>query len=92
MRQSPGEYALGQNYPNPFNPTTFITFELPEVAHVRLKIYNMLSQEVITLVDNDEEPGYKTALFDASSLSSGVYLYRLQMGNSTEVKKMLLVR
>jgi hypothetical protein len=101
----PTVFALNQNYPNPFNPTTFLSFDLPEPAVVTLKIYNMLGQEIATLVDNEAfDAGTEEVEFDASSLSSGVYLYRVTAstvdddGNIitnnafTSVKKMLLVK
>ncbi len=103
--QLPTVFALNQNYPNPFNPTTIISFDLPEQAVVTLKIYNMLGQEVATLLNNEEvTAGTEDVEFDASSLSSGMYLYRLVAstvdddGNVvtnnafTSVKKMLLVK
>jgi hypothetical protein len=74
----PGEFSLGQNYPNPFNPTTTIDFELAAPAVVTLKVFNVLGQEVATLIDGERmESGSQEASFDAGRLSSGVYLYRL---------------
>jgi hypothetical protein len=78
MLETPAAYALSQNYPNPFNPTTTIQFSLPEAALVSLKIYNVLGQEVATLLDNQLlDDGEQEIAFDASRLSSGVYFYRL---------------
>ena len=101
----PTVFALGQNYPNPFNPTTSISFDLPEPAVVTLKVYNMLGQEVLTLLNNESfDAGTEEVEFDASGLSSGVYLYRITAstvdddGNViannafTTVKKMMLVK
>ncbi len=94
-RNQPKEYALAQNYPNPFNPTTTIEFALSEDAFVTLKIYNMLGQEVATLVDNemmDEGPNEVT--FDAAQFASGVYYYRMIVndGQFQQIKKMVLVK
>lgn len=99
----PDVYALGQNYPNPFNPTTNITFELPTTSIVTLKIYNLLGQEIATLIDREElTAGEEEVEFDASVLASGVYLYRIvaeevsdegELGQTfTQVKKMLLMK
>ncbi len=99
----PTVYALGQNYPNPFNPTTTVSFDLPFTSIVTLKIYNMLGQEVGTLFDREEfEAGVVEETFDASTLASGIYLYRIvaeQIDEDgvvsqtfTQVKKMVLVK
>jgi len=99
----PDVYALGQNYPNPFNPTTNITFSLPTTSIVTLKIYNLLGQEVATLLDREEiTAGDEEVEFDASTLASGVYLYRIVaeeitddggVGQTfTQVKKMVLMK
>ena len=89
---SPYEFALSQNYPNPFNPSTNINFSLPVASSVSLKVYNLLGQEVATLVDQRMGSGAHAVSFDASRLSSGVYIYRLQAGNKVQTKKMLLVK
>jgi hypothetical protein len=91
----PVKYRLDQNYPNPFNPTTIISFELDQDATVLLKIYNMLGQEVGTLVNNEDlNAGTHDVEFDASSLASGVYYYRLIVndGQFQQVKKMMLLK
>ena len=88
----PKGFALYQNYPNPFNPTTTIKFALPIESKVKINVYNSLGQLVETLVDKEMESGYHEINFDASSYSSGVYLYQLQAGEYVSVKKMLLLK
>ncbi|HXF99601.1 MAG TPA: PQQ-dependent sugar dehydrogenase [Bacteroidota bacterium] len=90
--ERPARYRLEQNYPNPFNPSTEIRYHLPEASHVLLKVFNILGHEVATLVNQMQEPGVKTIRFDANGLASGVYLYRLQAGQFTETRKMILAR
>jgi len=88
----PRSFALHQNYPNPFNSMTTISYEIPVRASVKLVIYNVLGQEVVTLVNEVQEPGRYNVRFDASGLSSGVYFYRLEAGDFVSVKKMVLVK
>ncbi len=90
--ETPRTYFLEQNYPNPFNPTTMIRYSLPERGHVSLAIFNILGEEVAMLVDEVQEPGFRTVLYDAAHLPSGVYLYRLRAGSYVATKKMLLIR
>lgn len=88
----PERYALAQNYPNPFNPTTTINFTLAKASNVKLTVYNVLGQKVATLVDTHMYPGAYSVQFDAKTLASGVYFYRLEAGGFTADKKMLLVK
>lgn len=93
----PSVYALEANYPNPFNPTTTIAYQLPKESFVHLSVFNMLGQEVRTLVNQTEEAGFKSVTFDGSNLASGLYLYRLTATSNgaavfTEVKKLVLVK
>jgi hypothetical protein len=88
----PKEFALEQNYPNPFNPSTVIRYQLPVANHVALKIYDVLGQEVATLVDEIQDAGYKSATWDASTLPSGLYFYKLTAGTFSEVRKLMLVK
>ena len=90
--QRPTEYLLQQNYPNPFNPSTAISYQLPAVSHVTLKIYNLLGQEVGTLVDEKQNPGNHSVVFEAGRLPSGVYFYRLNAGKFTATRKLLLLK
>ena len=86
------EYALHQNYPNPFNPDTRISFDLAESGFVSLKVYNMLGQQIATLVNTTMESGRHTVTFDASGLPSGLYLYRMEAGDFMSQKKMILLK
>ncbi len=88
----PRHFILMQNYPNPFNPTTTITFSLPKQQHVTLMIYNLLGREVQTLIDEQRQAGMHTVRFDASELSSAIYFYRLQTGDYSESKRMVLLK
>jgi hypothetical protein len=96
----PTEYKLEQNYPNPFNPTTKIRYSIPNVEthndaslrNVTLKIYDILGDEVATLVNEKKEAGYYEIEFNASSIASGVYIYRLQSGSFTSSKKMMVLK
>lgn len=85
-------YHLSQNYPNPFNPSTSIEFRIPSSQFVTLKIYNLLGQEVTTLVSEKLKAGKHQYIWNAGSLASGIYLYRLQAGVYVETKKMILIR
>jgi aminopeptidase N len=93
----PTQFALDQNYPNPFNAGTVIQYHLPHRAHVRIAVYNMLGQEVATLIDGVEEAGSSSAEFSATSgrgvgLASGVYFYRLQAGEVVLTRKLVVLR
>ena len=88
----PASYGLSQNYPNPFNPSTTVQYALPAAGMTTLKVYNLLGQEVATLVNEMQAPGTYKVQFNASSLSSGVYFFRVQSGSFSAVKKMVLVK
>ena len=88
----PLKFALRQNYPNPFNPSTTIEFTLPKSEIVELKVYNLLGEEVATLVSNKLNQGNHTYTFDGKNLASGIYYYQLVAGDYREVKKMILLR
>ncbi|MBI1937818.1 MAG: T9SS type A sorting domain-containing protein [Ignavibacteriales bacterium] len=81
-----------ENYPNPFNPTTTIKYALPEAGFVTLKVYDMLGREVVELVNENKTAGYHEVTFDASKLTSGVYIYIIRAGKYTESKKMILTK
>jgi hypothetical protein len=85
-------FRLDQNYPNPFNPSTIISYQLPSSGVVTLRIYDLLGREVKTLVNQREDAGNHSVLFDAADLSSGVYYYRIQAGSYVETKKLVVLR
>jgi hypothetical protein len=85
-------YSLSQNYPNPFNPTTMIKYSIPEAGYIKLKVYDILGNEVATLVNEEKVPGNYSTVFDASSFASGVYIYRLQAGSFLQTRKMILLK
>jgi Secretion system C-terminal sorting domain len=85
-------FALEQNYPNPFNPSTTISYQLPSEGQVSLKVYDMLGNEVTTLVNEMKTAGEYQVDFNAAVLSSGIYFYRLQAGNFVETKRMMLMK
>lgn len=88
----PKEFRLEQNYPNPFNPTTTIQYQLPADARVTLKVYDILGSEVATLVNEEQEAGYKEVKFYGSNFASGMYIYRLTSGNFSSIKKMMIIK
>jgi hypothetical protein len=88
----PIEFSVSQNYPNPFNPTTRIEFSIPQVGLYALKVYNVLGEEVATIVNKEFVPGTYSYSFNANNLSSGIYLYKLVGNNVNITKKMMLVK
>ena len=88
----PNEYALEQNYPNPFNPITTIKFYIPELSFVTLKVYDVLGNEITTLVNVEKPIGSFEIKFDATGLPSGIYFYRLRAGSFVETKKMVFMK
>jgi len=89
---NPTTYSLSQNYPNPFNPSTTINFSIQKAGMVTLKIYNVLGQQVTSIVNENLKAGTYSYVFDASRLSSGVYFYSLNAGSFNQVKKMMLLK
>ncbi len=88
----PREFALEQNYPNPFNPSTTIHYSLPVSAHVTLKVFNVLGEEVASLIDAQQGAGRKSIVFSADNLPAGIYLYRLTAGEYTDTKRLILIK
>ncbi|MDG2266065.1 MAG: T9SS type A sorting domain-containing protein [Candidatus Marinimicrobia bacterium] len=85
-------FELGQNYPNPFNPTTHIRFNIPETANTKLTVFNVMGEEVATLVNSVMQAGGHTVSWNASSMPTGVYFYQLESANFSQTKKLLLVK
>ena len=93
----PTEYAIHQNYPNPFNPITTLRYELPENGHVNIMIYDMLGKQVKTLINQTQDAGYRSIIWDATNdygkpVSAGIYLYQIQAGEYISTKKMVLLK
>jgi hypothetical protein len=89
---APVEFSLDQNYPNPFNPSTTINYSISEAGNVEMKVYDILGNQVATLVNEAKAPGNYSAVFDASSLASGIYIYKLSANNFLQTKKMILIK
>ncbi|MFA7421549.1 MAG: T9SS type A sorting domain-containing protein [Melioribacteraceae bacterium] len=88
----PNIFSLSQNYPNPFNPSTIIKFSIPKSSFVTLKVFDLLGREVATLVNEEKSWGNYKTNFDGSSLSSGIYFYRLQAGSFVDTKKLIFMK
>jgi photosystem II stability/assembly factor-like uncharacterized protein len=91
-RNTPKTFNLAQNYPNPFNPITKISYAIPQNSFVELKVFNLLGQEITTLVNQEKPAGYYEVDFNASNLPTGVYIYKLQAGSFIETRKMILLK
>ena len=85
-------YGLEQNYPNPFNPSTVIKFSIPQSEFVSLKVFDILGNEVATLVNEQRAPGAYEVTFDAGNLASGVYVYTLNAGDFVQTRKLMLMK
>jgi len=92
LEKIPGTFSLAQNYPNPFNPSTQLAYTVPEAVHVRLDVFDVTGRRVAVLVDGFQPAGRYTVPFDAQTLASGLYLYRLQTGAFLQTKQMVLMR
>ncbi len=88
----PKEFYLYQNYPNPFNPSTVISYQLPVISHISLVVYDILGKKIETLINDIKQPGNYKVEFTASDLPSGLYFYRLIVGNSIQTRKMILLK
>jgi hypothetical protein len=92
LESVPTQFSLYQNYPNPFNPTTTIRYDVPSASRVRLSVYDLLGREIAVLVDDERSPGRFGVTFDAGSLSTGVYFYRLSTSEFSQVRKLVVVK
>ena len=97
INQSPHAFNLYNNYPNPFNPVTTFRYDLPENSHVTITIYDMLGRQVKTLINQTQDAGFKSVIWDATNdygnpVSAGVYLYKIQAGEFVQTKKMVLLK
>jgi hypothetical protein len=90
--QQPESFTLLQNYPNPFNPATTISYRLSAAGDVRLEVFDPLGREISLLVNTRQGPGRQSVVFDGTSLSSGVYYYRLRTDDHVAVRQMLLLK
>ena len=88
----PTEFLLSQNYPNPFNPSTKIKYSITQTSQVQIKVFDVLGNEIETLVNEEKPTGTYELTWNAASLPSGVYFYQLKAGNFIETKKMLLLK
>jgi Leucine-rich repeat (LRR) protein len=88
----PKDFVLDQNYPNPFNPSTMIHYQLPLISDVRLAVYNVLGQKIITLVSERQEAGHYQVQWDAGKVSNGIYYYHFQAGDYHDLKKMVFIK
>ena len=88
----PSEFVLQQNYPNPFNPSTIIKYEIPKSTFVILSIFDLLGREITTLINQVQNAGYHEITFNAKNLSSGIYIYQIQAGEFSQIRKMLLMK
>ncbi|MDD5607474.1 MAG: T9SS type A sorting domain-containing protein [Ignavibacterium sp.] len=86
------DFSLFQNYPNPFNPSTTILYEIPEIQHITIRVFDLLGKEVATLVDEEKHAGKYSVDFDGRNLSTGMYIYKIQAGSFTQTKKMILLK
>ena len=88
----PGKFSLSQNYPNPFNPSTKISFDIPKLSAVKISVFDVMGREVDVLVNERMQPGTYQTDWNASKYPSGVYFYKLQSGDFSSVKRMVLVK
>jgi len=91
-KEIPKVFVLSQNYPNPFNPSTTINYSIAKVGHIKLNIYDILGNKVASVVDENKQPGNYSVLFNASTLPSGIYFYRLESEGYSDTKKFIFMK
>jgi hypothetical protein len=89
---NPDVFILHQNYPNPFNPSTVLSYTLKTDAAVKLTVFNLVGQSVKVVIDEYQTAGFKEVIYDAGDLPAGIYLYKLQVGDYSSVKRMTLIK
>jgi len=92
LEKKPESYHLSQNYPNPFNPLTTIEYSVPQKENVKLTVYDMLGKQIAILINEVKNPGHYKINFDAQNLTSGIYFYKIEAGNFSDYKKMILIK
>jgi len=92
VERIPSNFSLSQNFPNPFNPSTIISYSVPKASFVAIKVYDLLGREVVTLVNEQKSVGNYQVEFNAKGLPSGIYFYKMDAGNFSETKKLLLLK
>lgn len=92
VTEIPKEYSLAQNYPNPFNPTTKINYDLPKAGNVTMRVYDITGREVYTLVNQLQQAGSYSVTFNGANFASGIYFYKIQAGNFSQIKRMVLIK
>jgi len=90
--QIPAAYTLYQNYPNPFNPSTTIKYFIPKTQHVTIKVYDILGREIAVLVNERQQAGEHSLIFNGQNLSSGIYFYRMKTGDFSAIRKSVLTK
>lgn len=88
----PTDYSISQNYPNPFNPITFINFQIPKASYVKVELFDVLGNKVGVLLDDFKEAGFYKIKFDGTDLSSGMYFYKIEVGDYKATKKLILMK
>lgn len=92
QNEIPNSFAISQNFPNPFNPVTAILYQIPVFTKVKVTVYDIIGQQAVILIDKEQSAGYYRLQFDASHLSSGIYIYKIEAGNFIKSMKMSVIK